>query len=135
MKTRIYRPAAAVVPIFLPPAEALPPALALAIGRIHKRALGTAFGTVLGALIFLVTVVTLLVPGTRSYPLSLLSNFFSGYEVSWQGAVVGLFWGGFAGFVFGWFAAFCRNLVLAVWLFLARARAQMSAANDFLDHI
>lgn len=42
---------------------------------------------------------------------------------------------GYAGFVFGWFAAFCRNLVLAASLLIIRSRAEREQTRDFLDHI
>ncbi len=42
---------------------------------------------------------------------------------------------GFAGFLFGWFAAFCRNLVLAAFLLIIRSRAKRHKTRDFLDHI
>jgi hypothetical protein len=35
----------------------------------------------------------------------------------------------------GWFLAFCRNLLLAVKLFVVRTRAELSQTRDFLDHI
>ena len=39
------------------------------------------------------------------------------------------------GFVAGWFTAFVRNLVCAVWLLGVRVRADLVASRDFLDHI
>lgn len=136
MKLRIYDPARTNIPVYRPQDSGLSPHLSLVImGRLHKRALGTACGMVLGALVFVLTATSLIVPGIPEYPLSLLDNFFPGYSVTWSGAVAGLLSAGFMGFVFGWFAAFCRNLVLAVWLLYVRARAQIAATQDFLDHI
>lgn len=135
MKLRMADRTARSLPIYTPPGT-LPADLALVVaGRLHKRALGIALGAVLGGSVFLVTAVTLAVPNIPREPLGLLSEFFLGYRVSWSGAFTGLFWGGAVGFVFGWFAAFCRNLVLATWLFFARTRAQIAATRDFLDHI
>jgi hypothetical protein len=37
--------------------------------------------------------------------------------------------------VAGWFFAFSRNLVLAAWLFVTRARSELAATREFLDHI
>ena len=48
---------------------------------------------------------------------------------------MGAAWGFLVGFVVGWFTAFVRNLVLAVSIFAARTRAEMTATRDFLDHI
>ena len=67
--------------------------------------------------------------------LSLLAEFFAGYHESWPGALIGAAWAFGVGFVAGWFTAFVRNLVLATWTFIARARAELAMSSDFLDHI
>ena len=135
MKLRIDDRSARAMPIYRARESEIPPELSLVVmGRLHKRALGIATGLVLGALIFVLTAVTVLMD-LEPFPISLLSEFIPGYAVTWAGAFAGSFWGGFMGFVFGWFAAFCRNFVLATWLFFARARAQIAASRDFLDHI
>mgnify|MGYP006277831943 CR=1 FL=1 len=114
--------------------DTVPPRVRLAFAPLHKRAFGTAVGVAAGAFVFLATAVTVLfVPGDPG--LHLLGEYFYGYTVSWEGAFVGLFWGGFSGFVAGWFAAFCRNLALAALIFVARTRAELEATRDFLDHI
>ena len=136
MKVRIHDPTAVPIPVYPgPEATVSPRTLIQTFGRLHKRALGTACGLVLGSSIFLLTAISLVVPGIPSWHLALLDNFLPGYTVSWGGAFNGLFWGGFAGFTFGWFAAFCRNFVIALWLVLLTARAQFSQTQDFLDHI
>lgn len=117
-------------------AERLPPAVALAFAPLHKRAFGTAIGAVAGALVAAITVVHLLYPPAAEHVnLGLLGEFFYGYSVSWAGVVVGFLWAGFVGFVAGWFVAFCRNFVLAAMVFVGRARADLAATGDFLDHI
>ena len=112
----------------------IPDDLALAFAPLHKRAFGMALGTVLGVFVFLVTVVAITFPEGRQ-SLSLLSNYFGGYTVSWQGAFIGLVWGWFVGFVIGWFTAYTRNFVLAAQIWLARAKQELGATRDFLDHI
>jgi hypothetical protein len=112
--------------------------LALAFAPLHKRAFGIAIGAAMGLTFFLITAVFLLRGGLDRQPrleLGLLDQYFYGYSVSWPGAFVGLVWGVAVGFVAGWFFAFCRNLALAVTLVLLRAKAEMSATRDFLDHI
>jgi hypothetical protein len=64
-----------------------------------------------------------------------LAEYLYGYTVSSPGALVGGFWGFVAGFVAGWFFAFCHNLVIAATLFITRTRAELAATRDFLDHI
>lgn len=112
----------------------LPGDLELLFRPLHKRAFGMAVGITLGSCIFLATAYALVVPG-RPDLLDLLSNFFPGYSVTWSGAVVGSLWAMFAFFIAGWFAAFCRNFFLASSIWLARARAELQASHDFLDHI
>jgi len=116
------------------PTSSLPPDLVLAFAPLHKAAFGAAIGTALGFLVFLATAVALL-RQVHDGGLGLLAQYFRGYSVSWTGALVGGVWGGFVGFVFGWFTAFCRNLVLAISLFVIRTRAERAQTRDFLDHI
>lgn len=102
---------------------------------LHKRALATALGVASAALMFLVTAYHLLRSPLNGLPLDLLAEYFAGYTVSWPGAFVGAVWAGFAGFIFGWFLAFSRNLLLAVILLVVRSRAELAQTRDFLDHI
>ena len=113
------------------PAE---PDLELAFLPLHKRAFGMAAGAASGLLVFCLTVVHLL-RAEDPFPLSLLAHYFYGYDVSVQGAFIGMFWAGIAGFACGWFFAFCRNFALAVSTFVVRTRAELSEVRDFLDHI
>jgi hypothetical protein len=115
------------------PEPAVTPALAFA--PLHKRALGIATGTAVGLMVFLATAVYLLRTPERPFKLWLLGQYFFGYSVSWEGAIIGLAWGFFTGFVIGWFVAFCRNLVIAISLFLTYTRAELTETRDFLDHI
>ena len=114
-------------------AEELPPSMALAFAPIHKRAFGVAIGAAAGLLFFAATIVVLL-RGT-DVGLYLLSEYFYGYSVSWTGALIGLLWGFAVGFIAGWFVAFCRNLALAISIFISRTRSELHATADFLDHI
>ena len=109
--------------------------LLLAFAPLHKAAFGVAIGTVCALLVFVATAVTLLRHTQTLVPLELLAVYFRGYSVSWSGALVGAVWGGFAGFVFGWFTAFCRNFIMAVSLFVIRTRAELARTRDFLDHV
>ena len=121
-----------------PPTEdPVPQALVLAFAPLHKRALGTAIGTAFGLVIFGVTAIHLIrqpAPGD-ALRLGLLVQFFYGYDVTWLGAFIGFAWGFGVGFVAGWFVAFCRNLVIAISIFITRTRAELNATREFLDHI
>lgn len=114
-------------------AEELSPTLALAFAPLHKRALGVALGSAAGIVFFVVTAIVILRDADVS--LYLLAQYFYGYTVSWGGAFVALFWGFVVGFVAGWFIAFCRNLALAISIFISRTRGELGATADFLDHI
>ena len=117
------------------PASGLPSELLLAFAPLDKAAFGAALGVAVGLLVFFVTVGTMYVPRADRPYLGLLSVYFRGYSVSWVGALIGAFWGAVMGFVFGWFLAFCRNLMVAISLFVIRSRAELSQTRDFLDHI
>lgn len=109
--------------------------LQLAFAPIHKRAFGTAVGVAIALLVAGVTTFhVLLEPGNDS-SLRLLDQYFYGYTVTPLGIFIGAFWGFVVGFVGGWFMAFCRNLAVAVSVFVTRTRAELSETRDFLDHI
>lgn len=110
-------------------------ALSMAFAPLHKAAFGAAIGTAAALVVFAATIVSLLRDPGQRLPLYLLEQYFEGYRVSWAGAVIGALWAGFTGFVFGWFTAFVRNLVLAIALFVIRTRAELAQTRDFLDHV
>ena len=115
--------------------SALPASLELAFEPLHKRAFGMAIGVATGVTAFLFTAVMLIRDPAESHKLLLLAEYFYGYTASWRGAFVALAWGFVAGFVAGWFVAFCRNFVIAASLWLGRTRSELDATRDFLDHI
>ena len=102
---------------------------------LHKTAFGAAVGMAAALLVFLATAIHLMRNPIPPFPLHILASFFRGYTVSWTGAFIGAFWAGFAGFVAGWFFAFCRNAILAVSLFILRTKAELSESRDILDHL
>lgn len=114
-------------------AEDVPASLALAFAPLHKRAFGVAIGAAAGLVFFAVTLIEVL--RGVDIGLYLLAEYFYGYSVSWPGAFIGLLWGFVVGFVAGWFIAFCRNLALAISIFISRTRGELHATADFLDHI
>jgi hypothetical protein len=115
--------------------DVLPPAVVLAFAPLHKRAFGIAIGLAIGLSLFLATAMLLLRAPEQGVGLSLLSQYFRGYSISWTGALVGFCWGFMVGFVGGWFVAFCRNLMIAFSIFVIRAKSELSQTRDFLDHI
>lgn len=109
--------------------------LALLFAPLHKSALGIATGAAAALVIVVTTVVPLLRGLEHDLGLGLLAQYFHGYSVSWQGALIGAAWASFTGFVMGWFFAFLRNALLAFRLVVLRARAELAQTRDFMDHI
>lgn len=109
--------------------------LKLAFAPLDKAALGIAVGVAVGLLIFAVTALKPWLDPEGHTSLLLLRQYFRGYDETLPGAFAGGAWGLFVGGVAGWFVAFVRNLVLAGWLLFVRARADIEASADFLDHI
>jgi hypothetical protein len=114
--------------------EVRDPELLRAFAPVDKLAFGVAVGMALGLAVFLATLASLML-GRAQEEMALLSVYFAGYSVTWVGAMVGAGWGFFVGFIAGWFTAFARNLLMAIWLLVVRTRAEFRATRDFLDHI
>lgn len=112
-------------------------AVAAAFLPLHKLAFGVAIGLAAAVIVFGLTAMSIWRhPGTQyDIDIDLLSQYFSGYTVTWSGAFIGAAWAGFVGFVAGWFFAFCRNFMVAVQLVVVRTRANFRQTRDFLDHI
>lgn len=109
--------------------------LSLAFAPIHKRAFGIAVGCAVSLLIGALTLFHVVLDPPNAPNLPLLANYFYGYRVTWAGLLVGMGWGFVVGFVGGWFVAFCRNMVIALSVFVSRTRAELAQTRDFLDHI
>lgn len=102
--------------------------------RVHKSALGVAFGLIVGGGLFAITAfhVALHVDGL---PLGLLAHYFQGYDVTWPGAFIGLAWGSMVGFIGGWLLGFIHNFTVGLWILLVVAREDLKQTGNFLDHI
>lgn len=106
-----------------------------AFAPLHKFAFGIATGVAGAVLVVLLTLAGMYLPGASEFPLGLLGQYFQGYSVTWPGVFIGAVWGFGVSFVAGWFAAFCRNLALAISAFMIRTRAELDSTREFLDHI
>jgi hypothetical protein len=109
--------------------------LDLTFTPLHKRCLGVAVGIVVGFAVCLATLIHLARAPGQPYPLILLSQYLPGYRVTYAGALIGLAWGFWVGFVIGWCFAFARNLVLSLTAFWFRARAEVQQGGSFLDQL
>ena len=111
-------------------------AMLFAFAPLHKRAFGIATGVAGATLMAALTIAAILIPAVRrDIPLYLIGQYFEGYSVTWPGVLIGAAWGLGVAFVGGWFAAFCRNLALAISAFVIRTRAEIDSTREFLDHI
>src|SRR5262245_5040735 len=95
--------------------------LAKAFAPLDARALGIATGAVVGGGIFLATGWLVVKGGVVVGPnLSLLGQFFPGFEVTWPGALVGMAYGTVLAFLVGLGIALLRNAI--VFRFLRQAQ-------------
>ena len=111
------------------------PTLLFAFAPLHKRAFGVATGTAAAALMLAMSIARLMLPAAQRFPLVLLREYFTGFDLTPLGIAIGVAWAFVVGFVGGWFGAFCRNFALAVSAFVIRTRAELLETREFLDHI
>ncbi len=98
--------------------------------------MGAAVGALCGVGLCAATVWLLVKGGPHvGKNLSLLSQFFPGYKVTWPGALIGLGYGCIAGFVAGWFLATVRNVVVALYVLAFKMKNAASAARNFFDNV
>ena len=106
-------------------------AIEKAYARYDAKALGVALGAVIGVGLFLATAVLLLKGGEDvGANLSLLGNFFLGFEVTWRGAFVGLVEGGVGGFLFGFLLAKAINATIGFHERSLMRRLELAATID-----
>ncbi|MEJ7712642.1 MAG: hypothetical protein WKF84_23045 [Pyrinomonadaceae bacterium] len=67
--------------------------------------------------------------------LSLLDNFFYGYDVTWTGALVGFAQACVAGFALGCGGASIRNWVMSGYACFVRRGADAASRRDLLDKV
>ena len=113
--------------------QRIEPIVRYAFAPVHKLALGVACGLSSGVLVAFATLFQMLAGPPDGMPLALLSEFFAGYRISSTGVAIGAFWGAIVGFVAGWFLAFLKNLLTAIWKFGLRVNSALT--QPFLDHI
>jgi hypothetical protein len=86
-----------------------------AVAKIQGGVLAVVCGLIGGVGLFIMTVWLLLEGGPQvGSHLQLLSNYFIGYSVTWQGSVIGLLYGALTGGVLGWTIGFIYNKVVMI---------------------
>ncbi len=105
-----------------------------AFARYDPVALGGALGVVLALGLFMATGVLLLRDGSEIAPmLSLLGNYLLGFELSWEGALLGLVEAGIGGFAFGFALARAINAVVGLHEKALRAQIEVWRAQEPLE--
>ena len=118
--------------IELDPTEKL---IVQSLAKLDGIALGISLGTLFGLGIFFATNILLIKGGKVVGPnLVLLNQYFIGYEITFTGSLIGLFYGFISGFILGWLIAFLRNFIVAVYLHILKLKSSMSAVNDYIDN-
>ena len=86
-----------------------------AVARIKAGIRALLFGTLGGGGLFLATVWLLIKGGPRvGEHLKLLGHYFIGYDVTWPGAFIGLFYGALVGGLFGWCIGMIYNRIVGL---------------------
>ena len=83
--------------------------------RLSRNVLGLTLGMLVGAGIFLATIILVIKggPDVGSH-LQLLNQYFPGYRVTWAGSFVGAFYGFVFGYINGWIIATVYNWVVVL---------------------
>ena len=81
--------------------------------RLNATIQGIVFGLVIGSAIFIATIWLVIKGGPVVGPnLSLLGQFFIGYNVTFLGSIIGFGYGFLSGFLVGYITATLYNLVI-----------------------
>jgi protoporphyrinogen oxidase len=115
--------------------EILEAAVAPALVKIDRLALGLSLGIASGVLLFLATLLLVLKGGDVVGPnLGLLSQYFPGYTVTALGSLVGLVYGFLTGFAVGWTFALMRNVLVFASMAAMHRRAERQVLRRLLDY-
>ena len=105
------------------------------LAKLDGLALGISLGTLFGLVIFLATNILIIKGGDKIGPnLILLNQYFVGYEITYTGSLIGLFYGFISGFILGGLIAFLRNFIVRIYLHVLKVKSSMSAVNDYIDN-
>jgi hypothetical protein len=111
--------------------KAIPTPVATTFGRLDPRALGIATASFFGIFLFLATIILVIRGGAEVGPtLSLVSEYFPGYKVTWGGAWIGLVYAAIVGFLLGFFLAVLRNGVAHAALHSVRRKLERTSVGD-----
>lgn len=104
--------------------------------RLDPLAFGLSIGAVAAVTLFAMTIFLLIRGGENvGANLSLVGQFFIGYQVSLTGSLIGAVWAFLAGLVGGYAVAFLRNSVILMYLSINLRSARRNVLSTFLEHI
>lgn len=109
--------------------------LVTAFARMDKLAFAVALGVVAGLGTFLATLFLVFKGGeTVGRNMQLLGEFFPGYTVSVEGAMVGFAYSFLWALLWGWTFAYLRNFALGLMIFRAKRKVELLSFREFVDH-
>jgi len=104
--------------------------------RMDKLAFASSVGCVFCLFIFYVTLWPFILSADIiGAKLPLIAQYFIGYSVSVKGAFIAGAHSFVWGFVFGWLFAYLRNLLLGLFIFWVKKKAELITLKDFFDHL
>jgi len=110
--------------------------LVRAFARMDKFAFALAMGLTCALAIFLSTIWLIIRGISPTDPnFYLLSQYFFGYSVTFEGAVIGMGYSFLWGFIFGWLFAYLQNLCLGLYVHWIKRKAESLKFKNFLDYI
>jgi hypothetical protein len=105
------------------------------LAKLDALALGISMGVLFSLIIFLMTIILVVKGGDLVGPnLTLLNQYFIGYEVSTIGSLVGALYGFVSGFALGWLIAALRNACLSIYVNYIKLKINVSTINEFIDN-
>lgn len=119
----------------VPKRTAVDEALMHLFAKMDKFAFATSVGLVSGFIGFCLTIWLLIGPNSDVVNTVLLSQYFSGYTISLNGAFMSMGYGLLLGFMWGWLFAYLRNLFLGFYIYKVKTSKQLVSFNDFIDHL
>jgi protoporphyrinogen oxidase len=116
--------------------ELMQTAVAATYAKLNRNAFGLSTGITAGMLLWIATMFLVIKGGSVVGPhLSLLSQYFPGYTVSFFGSFLGFFYMFFVGFVGGWVFAFIRNAVAFLYLAVMRRSIERQLIIDLVQRL
>ncbi len=110
--------------------------MAATFAKLDRKAMGLSAGITAGLALFVATLFLVLKGGASvGTHLSLLSQYFPGYDVTLSGSFLGLAYGLLCGFIGGWLFAFLRNMFVFLYFACARRSAEREIIQNLFHYL